>query len=88
MVKGLAKFGNRMRHSRTAKYVDACPFVEGRLLPNDAADCTLSWARRFLAIVSPLRPRNNAVFLFRQRQFVADSGRPHTPLIDCPIPPC
>jgi len=38
MVKGLAKFGNRLRHDRMAKYVDASPFwIEGRLLPNDAA---------------------------------------------------
>jgi len=38
MVKGLAKFGNRLRHDRLVKYVDASPsWVGGRLLPNDAA---------------------------------------------------
>jgi len=38
MVKGLAKFGNRLRHDRLAKYVDASPsWVGGRLLPNDTA---------------------------------------------------
>ncbi len=26
MVKGLAKLGNRLRHGRKAKYVDASPF--------------------------------------------------------------
>lgn len=35
MVKGLAKFGNRLRHGRKTKYVDAGPLQEGRLLPND-----------------------------------------------------
>lgn len=38
MVKGLAKSGNRLRHGRQTKHVDASPFcLEGRLLPNDGA---------------------------------------------------
>jgi len=35
MVKGLAKLGNRLRHGRKTKHVDAGPLQEGRLLPND-----------------------------------------------------
>jgi hypothetical protein len=47
MVKGLAKFGNRLHHDRTVKYVDASTCsCAGRLLPNDGANYTPAPGRR------------------------------------------